>query len=82
MSRRWCDDLTARIISETDERLEQNVDEYLHNLPLSGIRIGEYTVTMVMGMNRRTGFWKALEKLSVYAKDPARGIVLIREGRR
>ena len=82
MGSRWVEAQADKTAAETDDRLEPNVAEYLNNLPLSEILIGDYSVAMVMRMNPWTGFWKAIQKLSVYAKDPVRGAAMIHETRR
>lgn len=62
-----------RMIDETDERLETNVDEWIDGKPLSDIYIGKYCIDTVMQIQGQKGFLTALEALNCYAANPALG---------
>ena len=62
-----------RMISETDERLEPNVNEWLHDEILTDIWIDQYCIGLVMKIQGRGDFLGALEAINTYASDPIKG---------
>ena len=66
-----------RMVSETDERLEPNVVEWLREEPLSDIWIDQYCIGLVMKVQGRGDFLGALEALNCYVTDPDLGERLI-----
>lgn len=72
LSKELSEAYSARLVSETDERLEENVREWLSGEELTDIWIGEYCVGMVMEI-QNCGFLTALESLNAYSRDPEAG---------
>lgn len=77
MDDRWYRGSCEKILRETDERLEPNLEEWIAGDSLSDIWIGDYCVGMVLTIRGSTDVLAALEALSVYARDPERGERLI-----
>ena len=68
-----CENFAVRIIRETDDRLEDNVREWMEHRPISDIMIGKYCVGMIMAIRGDKDFLSALETLSLYASNPELG---------
>lgn len=68
-----CADRARRVIAKTDERLEDNVGQWMRGEPLSEIWIGRYCVGMVMAIRGDNCFLEALEALSLYGSNPSSG---------
>lgn len=68
-----CADRARSIIEKTDERLEENVGQWMRKEPLSEIWIGRYCVGMVMSIRGDNSFLEALEALSLYGSNPSAG---------
>lgn len=62
----------ARLAAETDERLEENVRQWMSGEELTDVWIGAYSVGMVMEI-QGGGFLAALEALNAYSRDPKTG---------
>ncbi len=73
MSAELCGGYAERLISETDERLEINVRQWMDGEPLTDVWIGGYCIGMVMQIRGNKDFLGALDAMNAYAKDPAVG---------
>lgn len=67
-----CQALAARLVQETDERLEENVRQWMSGAPLTDVWIGKYCIGMVMAL-QSCGFLEALEAMNAYCTDPELG---------
>ena len=63
----------AKILAETDERLETNVREWLDEVPLTGIVIGDFSVPLIMQIRGNNDFFGALTAMNDYIKEPVLG---------
>ena len=73
MEARLCEDYAARLIRETDGRLEENVLQWISGAPLTDIWICGYCVGLVMQIQGRQDFLGALEALNCYIANPISG---------
>ena len=64
-------------IKQLDERLCQNLFEWLDNLQVSDIWIGKYCVNAIMSIRNDSDFLNALQTMDIYLKDENKGISMI-----
>lgn len=62
-----------RLLESTSEELMPNLAEWVGGHPLSDIRVGPYSLGMVMQIQGRGDFLTALESLNRYTADPVVG---------
>lgn len=73
MEKAFCERYAKKVIAETDECLEENLNQWMRNEPLSEIWIGKYCIGMVLSIRGNRNFLDALDALNLYALDPAAG---------
>ena len=74
--------LADQLIRDGDERLSENVNQWLRDELLSSIWIGDYCVGMVMKIWGSRDVAGAVLALSAYAEDPEKNLPLIWRVRR
>ncbi len=67
------DRLARKLHAETDERLEENVRQWLENRPLTAIVLGDYSVPLIMQIRGNRDFFGALGAMNAYLADPEAG---------
>ena len=75
--------MAAELKEKTDERLEENVLEWMHGLPVSPVictgRNGKvYTIQSILDRYRGHDFISALECMNVFYEDPDKAEILVR----
>ncbi len=65
--------LAAKLREETDERLEENVREWLEHRPISEIVIGDYSIQLIRQIRQSEDFLDALMAMNDYLADPELG---------
>lgn len=77
----YAEEYAKKIISNTDERLIQNLNEWLHGKNISDLWIGKYCINAIMSIRGDKDFLSALEAMNTYLADEAEGIRLIWRGK-
>lgn len=62
-----------RVLAQTPEVLWPNIEEWMEGKELSEIRIGQYTVPMILHIRSSRDFLDALAAITDYSRDPALG---------
>ena len=65
--------LAERLRQETDERLEDNVRQWLERKPVTPVVIGDYSVKLIMQIRGNEDFVGALLAMNDYLADPVLG---------
>ncbi len=65
-----CEKRAERILKETDERFAVNVKEWADSKPLSDVRAGKYSISLVMGIREDDSFYSAWEAVHNALRDP------------
>lgn len=70
-----------KIIETYDERLSQNINEWIHDKAISDVYFGKYCVNMIMAIQQNNDFLYAIEALNVYLSNEQIGIKMIWRGK-
>ena len=65
------------LLAETDDRLWQNLEEWINGKPISDLWIGEYCINAIMAIRDDDDFLDALLAMSLYLRDEQEGIRVI-----
>ncbi len=67
----YCEEYADRILTQTDSRLLKNVEEWLAGKELSDIRIGKYSIKLIMDIREDNAFFSALDIMTSCIRNPA-----------
>lgn len=79
---RVAEEYAKKVIENTDERLTQNLSEWISGKSISDIWIGKYCINAIMSIRGDRDFLSALEAMNTYLVDETTGISMIWRGRR
>lgn len=66
--------IAEEVLKNTDERLEQNLREWINGEQITDIWIGKYCVNAIMAIREDNDFLDALNSMSLYLKNEADGV--------
>lgn len=69
--------MADRVINEGDDRLAQNLNEWIQGGPISDLWIGEYCINAIMSIRGDEDFLDALLTMSLYLRDEDAGVIKI-----
>ena len=69
--------MAERIIKEGDDRLEQNLAEWMQEKPISDLWIGKYCINAIMSLRGDEDFLDAFLTMSLYLRDEEAGVMRI-----
>lgn len=79
---KFAEEYARKLVENTDERLMQNLSEWIVGNSISDIWIGKYCVNAIMSIRGDKDFLSALDAMNAYLVDEATGISMIWRGRR
>lgn len=79
---KFAEEYAHKLIENTDQRLMQNLSEWISDENISDIWIGKYCVNAIMSIRGDKDFLSALDAMNTYLVDEATGISMIWRRRR
>ena len=73
MDEKLCEFHAQKIIDETDERLHNNINQWIHGEPLDADMIGDYCIDKILQIRGEQDFLSALEAMNMYLQDHLAG---------
>lgn len=74
-------DYCKKIVESYDERLSQNINEWIHDKAISDVYFGKYCVNMIMAIQQNNDFLYAIDALNQFLSDEQKGIKMIWRGK-
>ena len=70
------------LIADTDQRLEQNLQQWMEGKALSDDWVGKYCINAILAIRGDRDFLSALEAMNLYLQNPRMGELRIWRARR